>query len=102
VFAQGFLTNALNPKVALFFLAFVPQFIRADAPHKALSFVVLGTVFVVNSTVVNLALAGLVVALRRRLGTGPGVQRLGRWLNRGVGVVFVALGLRLALGDAGR
>jgi threonine/homoserine/homoserine lactone efflux protein len=52
--------------------------------------------------VVNLALAGLVVALRRRLGTGPGVQRLGRWLNRGVGVVFVALGLRLALGDAGR
>ena len=100
VFAQGFLTNALNPKVALFFLAFVPQFISADAPHKALAFVVLGTVFVVNSTLVNLGLAALVVALRRRLGAGAGVQRLGAWLNRGVGVVFVVLGLRLALGAA--
>jgi threonine/homoserine/homoserine lactone efflux protein len=97
LFAQGFLTNALNPKVALFFLAFVPQFISANAPHKALAFVALGTVFVVNSTLVNLLIALATAALRRRLGNGPGLRRLGTWLNRGVGAAFIALGLRLAL-----
>lgn len=102
LFRQGFLTNALNPKVALFFLAFVPQFITADAPHKALAFIALGTVFVVNSTLVNLLIAAAAAALRRRLGDGPGLRRLGGWLNRGVGAAFIALGLRLALDDGGR
>jgi threonine/homoserine/homoserine lactone efflux protein len=97
LFVQGFLTNALNPKVALFFLAFVPQFITADAPQKSLAFVALGTVFVVNSTLVNLLIALATAALRRRLGNGPGLRRWGTWLNRGVGAAFVALGLRLAL-----
>ena len=99
LFVQGFLTNALNPKVALFFLAFVPQFIAADAPHKALAFVALGTVFVVNATLVNLAIAAGTAALRRRLGNGSASLRLGRWLNRGVGAAFIALGLKLALDD---
>lgn len=99
LFRQGFLTNALNPKVALFFLAFVPQFIQPDAPHKALAFAVLGAVFVFNSTLVNLAIAAGTAALRQRLGDGTAVQVLGRWLNRGVGALFIALGLKLALGD---
>ena len=103
LFVQGFLTNALNPKVAMFFLAFVPQFIAADAPHKAGAFLLLGAVFVVNATAVNLALAWAAAALRQRLATDrarqPAVQAAGRWLNRGVGALFVALGLRLALGD---
>ena len=99
LFVQGFLTNALNPKVALFFLAFVPQFIAADAPHKALAFIALGTVFVVNATLVNLAIAAGTAALRRRLGNGSASLRLGRWLNRGVGAAFIALGLKLALDD---
>ncbi len=103
LFGQGFLTNALNPKVAMFFLAFVPQFIAADAPHKSGAFMLLGAVFVVNATAVNLALAWAAAALRQRLGTDqarqPAVQAVGRWLNRGVGALFVALGLRLALGD---
>ena len=99
LFAQGFLTNALNPKVALFFLALVPQFIDANAPHPAWAFVALGTVFVVNGTLVNLLIAMTTAALRRRLGNGPGLRRVGCWLNRGVGAAFVALGLRLALGD---
>ena len=103
LFGQGFLTNALNPKVAMFFLAFVPQFISANAPHKSGAFMLLGAVFVVNATAVNLALAWAAAALRQRLGTDraqqPAVQAAVRWLNRGVGALFVGLGLRLAVGD---
>ena len=101
-FAQGFLTNALNPKVALFFLAFVPQFIQGDAPQPAAAFVALGLVFAVNGTAVNLAIAVATAALRRRLGDGTRLRPLGRWLNRGVGTAFIALGLRLALDDGPR
>ena len=50
VFWQGALTNVLNPKVALFFLAFLPQFVAADSPHKPLAFLLLGGIFIFNST----------------------------------------------------
>jgi threonine/homoserine/homoserine lactone efflux protein len=95
VFAQGFLTNALNPKVVMFFLAFVPQFVRADAPQAAGSFALLGAIFTVNGTLVNLGFAALLAALRQRWGDGG---RVGRWLGRGAGAVMVALGLKLAFG----
>lgn len=98
LFAQGFLTNALNPKVALFFLAFVPQFIAPQPSRPALAFVLLGAVFIVNSTLVNLGIAAAMAVLRRRLASQARWQRLGPWLNRGAGALFVALGLRLALG----
>lgn len=97
LFLQGFLTNALNPKVALFFLAFVPQFIAARPAQPALAFVLLGGVFVFNSTLVNLAIAAAAAALRRKLAAQARWQRLGPWLSRGAGALFVALGLKLAL-----
>ena len=92
VLAQGFLTNALNPKVALFFLAFMPQFIAPDAPHKALAFLFLGTIFNINGTLWSLF---LVWSATRVSALGIG-RRNALWLSRGVGALFVALGLRLA------
>ncbi|HET9205861.1 MAG TPA: LysE family translocator [Burkholderiaceae bacterium] len=92
-FVQGFMTNALNPKVALFFLAFLPQFIDANAPNKGWAFVALGTVFAFNGTIVNVAFAALVAQMRR---TFAGPRSIGRWVSRGVGALFVALGVRLA------
>jgi RhtB (resistance to homoserine/threonine) family protein len=95
VFVQGFLTNVLNPKVALFFLAFVPQFIAPAAPQKALAFLVLGGIFTFNSLLWCLLLAWLAA----RMGKLGVKRRLQQWLQRGVGGLFVGLGVRLALSD---
>ena len=95
VFRGGFLTNALNPKVAIFFLAFVPQFIAPDTEHKAVAFVLLGTLFNVNSVAINAGWA-LAAAWMARHGA---VQRGMHWLDRAAGAMFVAFGLRLALTD---
>ena len=93
VFAQGFATNALNPKVALFFLAFLPQFIDPNAPHKALAFAFLGCLFNANSVVWNLFVAWSAA----RIANGVARSRAVRgWLNRAIGGVFVVLGARLA------
>jgi threonine/homoserine/homoserine lactone efflux protein len=92
VFAQGFLTNALNPKVALFFLAFLPQFIDPAASDKALAFVVLGLVFNINGTLVNLAVA-LGAA---RLAALPSFAVIRTRLDKVLGALFVGLGARLA------
>jgi threonine/homoserine/homoserine lactone efflux protein len=94
VFLQGFLTNVLNPKVALFFLAFLPQFVAVDAPSKPLAFLFLGVIFDVNGTLWSLLVAWSTSALSRRVAPGAAFRR---WFNRGVGALFVAVGLRLVL-----
>lgn len=94
IFRQGFLTNALNPKVALFFLAFVPQFIAPDAPSKPLAFIVLGVIFDINGMLWCHSLALFTAFASSRLRVGASV---GLWLGRTMGAVFVALGARLAL-----
>ena len=94
VFLQGFMTNVLNPKVALFFLAFLPQFVESDAANKALAFLFLGLAFNVNGTLWNLFVAWS--AARVSAGLRQRTAAL-KWFNRCVGGIFVALGIRLAL-----
>ena len=96
VYRQGFLTNALNPKVALFFLAFVPQFIAPDAPNKALAFLLLGLIFNLNSLPINVGYAWLAAWAARRVKT---LQRAMHGMDRAAGVLFVGFGLHLALAD---
>jgi threonine/homoserine/homoserine lactone efflux protein len=98
-FWQGALTNALNPKVALFFLAFLPQFIEAGAPGQTAALVVLGTLFNLGGTAVNLVVALLASRVARALAARGPAGKAGAWLQRACGALFVGLGLKLALGS---
>jgi threonine/homoserine/homoserine lactone efflux protein len=93
LFRQGLLTNVLNPKIAIFFLALLPQFIDANAPDKLVAFLFLGAWFVVQGALFMIAFVLLVAPLRR--------WRAGRGWRRGLNVagagIFVWLAARLAL-----
>jgi RhtB (resistance to homoserine/threonine) family protein len=98
VFRQGFVTNALNPKVALFFLAFLPQFVDANAPSKALALFFLGVVFNLNGTLWNLIVA---VVTARAVRAVRGARSFQRWIDCTIGAIFIAFGIRLALVQRG-
>jgi threonine/homoserine/homoserine lactone efflux protein len=93
IFREAFVINVFNPKVALFFLAFLPQFIAADAPAKTLSFVLLGCLFNFNSLFVNLPVAWLASRAGRGLRASA---RVSRGLTGALGALFIALAARLA------
>ena len=96
VFLKAFWTNALNPKVAIFFLAFVPQFINPLAEHPSLAFLALGLVFNFNGFFVNAAYGLLAARVAQRVGA---LQRGMTWLERAAGVLFVSFGMKLALSE---
>lgn len=93
VFWQGALTNVLNPKVALFFLAFLPQFVASDSPHKALAFLLLGLIFVGNGTAWCLGVAAFAARAAGRIRRS---SRILPWINRALGGLFIYLGVRIA------
>lgn len=93
-FREGVLVEALNPKTAAFFLAFVPQFLDPAAGHVALQFVLLGAVSVALNTLADIAVA--CAASRFRKGAAPR-PALVRRLRQGSGGAMVALGIGLAL-----
>jgi threonine/homoserine/homoserine lactone efflux protein len=95
-YRQGVVTNVLNPKVALFFLAFLPQFIAHDSPSKIAAFVALGLTFVATGTAWCLILAIGAASVRRSFTTRP---KAFAWLSRAAGALFVLLGARLAVAE---
>ena len=98
VFWQGFLTNVLNPKVALFFLAFLPQFISADSPTKPAAFVLLGIIFIFNSLFVTVTFAALVAQVQIQANKHvKHASRIVLWLNRCCGALFIVIGVKLSL-----
>jgi threonine/homoserine/homoserine lactone efflux protein len=96
VFLRGFWTNALNPKVALFFLAFLPQFIAPSVDNKPMAFLLLGLLFNFNAMWVNIGWALAAAWMAQRVAA---VQRGTHWLDRVAGAMFVTFGLKLALTD---
>lgn len=93
IYRQGTLTNILNPKVAVFFLAFLPQFISASSSNKSLSFIILGAIFITTGTLWCLMVAVFASSFGRRMRQSDAMSR---WLKKISGVLFVLLGLKLA------
>ena len=94
VFWQGALTNILNPKVALFFLAFLPQFVATDSAHKPLAFLTLGLIFIFTGTLWCLGIAAFAARAATRIRQSAGAMA---WVNRLLGGLFVYLGIRVAM-----
>ncbi|MCY6382490.1 LysE family translocator [Hoeflea prorocentri] len=96
IIVSGFLLNILNPKLSLFFLAFLPQFVPAGAANATAQMLVLAAIFMALTFVVFVGYGAFASATRRHVISRPAVMR---WLKRGFAGAFGALGLRLALAE---
>lgn len=94
IFWQAVLVNALNPKVALFFMALLPQFVSPQANHPALSFLFLGCLFNVNGTIVNTIFAIFSARIATSFKQSHGFNKA---MKTAAGALFITLGVRLAL-----
>jgi threonine/homoserine/homoserine lactone efflux protein len=94
IYRQGILTNVLNPKVALFFLAFLPQFIELHSNTKVMAFLILGLTFIFNGTIWCMLVVWFSSVFSQRLRQGRSMEA---WLKRAAGALFVGLGLKIAL-----
>lgn len=92
IYQQGVLTNVFNPKVALFFIAFFPQFIDANYAYSMLSFFILGLTFATTGFIWCSCLALLAARFSTRLRENPSIEAV---LNKISGVVFIGLGIKL-------
>lgn len=96
-FRQGILTEALNPKTALFFLSFIPQFIAPERGHIFLQFATLGFLSVSLNTAADLLVVSLATPLERKLKSSPTFRRRQRTAS---GLGMIGLGAYLALSES--
>ncbi|MFZ6011443.1 MAG: LysE family translocator [Bacteroidota bacterium] len=94
IFLSGIITNVLNPKVALFFLAFLPQFVESGEANNPVPFLILGFTFITTGTLWCLMLAFFSSMLARKIRQNYFMKR---WLDRLAGILFITLGVKLAL-----
>jgi threonine/homoserine/homoserine lactone efflux protein len=93
IFWQAFVTDILNPKVMIFFVAFLPQFVDQHGAHPTLQLLLLGVTVNMVCLVINLVLVSCSARLTETL---RGNARIDAWLQRGLGALFIGIGLRLA------
>ena len=94
VYTQGYLTNLFNPKVMLFFLSFMPQFINSNTGNNPIPFLILGCTFLTTGTVWCMVLAFAASALTNMLRKSP---LIGSIMQKLCGTVFIGLGMKIAL-----
>ncbi|RTL55497.1 MAG: LysE family translocator [Rhodocyclaceae bacterium] len=96
VFRQCFMGNVLNPKVSLFFLSFLPQFLNMPAGHVETQMLILGAVFMAQAFVIFATIGWFAASLGAWLRQS---KRFGRWLNTAAGLTFVGIGIKLAMAE---
>jgi len=96
LFKRGFIMNVLNPKVAMFFLAFLPQFVSPKADYFALQMLLLGFIFMAQAVIIFTLIGYFSGSIGNYLLARPGIARRFDWLTAGV---FASLGVRLALSE---
>jgi len=99
MFRKGFLVNLLNPKTALFFYAFLPQFVDPARGSSVLQILWLGALFVVLATITDSTYALISSAAGRLLTQRPGFQRVQKYVT---GLIYISLGVAAALSGSGR
>jgi len=98
LFREGALSNLSNPKVAVFYFAFLPQFVPAAVPHPTVTIFVLGVTFAALTFLVKAPVGYFSGALSGWLRSRPGALT---WISRCSGLVLIGLGLRLAVAERG-
>ena len=96
VTVTAILINILNPKLSLFFLAFLPQFVNADEPHPLAHMVALSLVFMLLTFIVFVGYGLFAAKVRAHVISRPPVLK---WMRRGIAAAFIALGIKLALAE---
>ncbi|WP_445487480.1 LysE family translocator [Niallia sp. 03133] len=92
IYMQGLITNVTNPKVALFFLSFLPQFIVPNTSHSTISFVILGLTFVMTGTIWCLIVASFSSYITEKLRSNSRMEAV---MNKLTGIIFIGLGIKL-------